>query len=117
MSNCYIILCVPLTAVIPILLDIVLISKKFRNKINLKKCCLVGFFIFTALSVLFDSFNYNETIIRFLVGNFGGGIMVVCNQVQAFCFAGGIPFLVTYIILAVRTKIRSKKTDNIEGTL
>lgn len=53
-SSCFIILCVPLTAIIPVLLIIPLIlfiGKKSRNKIKLKKPFFIGFFISEILSV------------------------------------------------------------------
>lgn len=111
-NSCFIILCVPLTAVIPVLLIvplILIIGKKSRNKIKLKKPFFIGFFIFEMLSVLFEMFNYNKNIIGFLVGNFGGGIMVLCNLAQAFCFASGITLLIAYIVLAIYEKSTIKR--------
>lgn len=111
-NSCFIILCVPLIAIIPVLLIvslILIIGKKFRNKIKLKKPFFIGFFIFEMLSVLFETFNYNKNIIGFLVGNFGGGIMMLCNLAQAFCFASGITLMTAYIIISIHKKITLKR--------
>lgn len=94
----------PPVAVIPAIL-IILIIKKSANKIRLKKFCITGFFVFTALSVLSEAVLYTdaidivENIADFLSGFF---FVLFYYAVQAFCFITGVTLLVTYIVLTVR---------------
>ncbi|MDE5772713.1 MAG: hypothetical protein K2I06_14020 [Ruminococcus sp.] len=94
----------PPVAVIPVIL-IIFIIKKSKNKIRLKKFCIVGFFIFTALSVLSEAVLYTDAIdfIESLAKVLGGIFFAMFYYaVQAFCFVSGVTLLVTYIVLTVR---------------
>ncbi len=94
----------PPVVVIPVIL-IILIIKKSRNKSRLKKFCIIGFFVFTALSVLSEAVLYTDTIdiVENIADVLGGFFFVLFYYaVQAFCFVSGITLFVTYIVLTVR---------------
>lgn len=94
----------PPVAVIPAIL-IIIVTKKSGNKCRLKKFCITGFFIFTALSVLSEAVLYTEAInfIENVADIFGGFFFVLFYYaVQTFCFVSGITLLASYILLTVR---------------
>ncbi len=96
----------PPVVVIPIVI-IILIVKKSRNKYKLKKRCLLGFFSFTAMSLLSEIILYTDTInfIESLADIMGGFFFVLFYYaVQAMCFTAGVTLLVTYIVLTIREK-------------
>lgn len=96
----------PPVVVIPIVI-IILIAKKTRNKYKLKKRCLLGFLIFTAMSLLSEIILYTDTInlVENLADIMGGFFFVLFYYaVQAMCFTTGVTLLVTYIVLTIHEK-------------
>lgn len=94
----------PPVAVIPAIL-IIIIIKKSGNKIRLKKFCIIGFFVFTALSVLSEAVLYTNAIdiVENIADVLGGFFFVLFYYaVQTFCFVSGITLDVTYIVLTFK---------------
>ena len=96
----------PPVAVIPVIL-IILIVKKSKDNIRLKKFCIIGFFVFMALSVLSEAVLYTDAIkiVEDIVEVMGGIFFALFYYVvQAFCFISGVILAVTYIVLTIHGK-------------
>ena len=104
----------PPVAIVPVIL-IILIVKKSKNKIRLKKFCIIGFFVFTALSVLSEAVLYTDAIdiVENIVDILGGLFFVLFYYaVQAFCFISGVTLVVTYIVLTIHSEGKYEKIQD-----
>ncbi len=104
----------PPVAIVPVIL-IILIVKKSKNKIRLKKFCIIGFFVFTALSVLSEAVLYTDAIdiVENIVDILGGFFFVLFYYaVHAFCFISGVTLVVTYIVLTIHSEGKYEKIQD-----
>ncbi|MBD5159688.1 MAG: hypothetical protein HDT23_05540, partial [Ruminococcus sp.] len=102
----------PPVVIVPAII-IIFIVKKYKNKIRMKKFCVIGFLVCIAVVILPEVIvGCAMEIIEEIASNIGGifiyillsFIVKIYHLVQAFCFTGGITLAVTYIILTIHKK-------------